>query len=199
MVTFNILPSVSYPLKSWSRVPDYLGKGSLAWGKRASVLQGDGAVPPDVQNLILLMPFETQPGTLPLDDCPSPLMNSFSGVRTPTLLWLRKRKHPIFHLRGQHLPPPGPVGGQGPISTLLNTTAPVWPVFKLHYTSESDMVQEHTPVLWWFGLLYRKQSVFFPLWVCSWILSYSYFKQIHTLIQVGTAVCVPEQTSTGVF
>lgn len=86
------------------------------------------------ENLILLMPIKSrspkhsQEHTAVLPHCCLSFihqLNSFSGVGTPTLLWLRECKHPFFHLGGQCLPPPGHGGGQGPISTLLNTTAPV--------------------------------------------------------------------------
>ena len=80
--------------------------------------------------------------------CPSLVhqLNSFSGVGTHALLWLRECKCPFFHLGGQCLHPPGHVGGQGPISTLLNTTAPVWVKYLNCITLVSQTRYGNTPL-----------------------------------------------------
>lgn len=101
----------SIPFSGWAH--SRAGPGCQASSAKGSWLeapQGDGAVPPDVQNLILLVPIKPTKHSwenilcmaiLP-SCCPSSVhhLSSFSGVETLMVLWLRECKRSFFHLWG---------------------------------------------------------------------------------------------------
>lgn len=157
---------------------------------------------PDVWNLILLMPIKTRSANHSwehflwnsvLPPCYPSLvhqLNSFSGVWAPTLLCLRDCRRPFFLLRGQCLPLSGHVRGQGPVSTLLNTTVPVWAKYLNCITLVSQTWYGNTPLCsdgW--GSSRGSKACFFLFEFVPEFYPVPILSKIHTLVQVGAAVC----------